>query len=128
MSSEAYRSYHAVNVAAQVAQASPVQLVLILTDGLLEELTRARAHIVARRYELKAASLDRCVDMLAGLSSALDFEAGGELVENLSRLYDYCAERLYQAGFKLDPTIIDEVSGLLANLRTGWQGMQARHG
>lgn len=128
MSSEAYLSYHAVNVGAQVVQASPVQLVLMLTDGLLEELTRARAHIEARRYELKARSLDRCIDMLTGLSSALDFEAGGELVQNLSRLYDYCAERLYQAGFKLDPTMVDEVSGLLMNLRKGWQGMQARHG
>jgi len=128
MSSEAYLSYHAVNVGAQAVQASPVQLVLMLTDGLLEELTRARAHIEARRYELKARSLDRCIDMLNGLSSALDFEAGGELVQNLSRLYDYCAERLYQAGFKLDPTMVDEVSGLLMNLRKGWQGMQARHG
>jgi flagellar protein FliS len=128
MSSEAYLSYHAVNVGAQAVQASPVQLVLMLTDGLLEELTRARAHIEARRYELKARSLDRCIDMLNGLSSALDFEAGGELVQNLSRLYDYCAERLYQAGFKLDPAMVDEVSGLLTNLRKGWQGMQARHG
>ena len=128
MSSEAYLSYHAVNVGAQAVQASPVQLVLMLTDGLLEELTRARAHIEARRYELKARSLDRCVDMLNGLSSALDFEAGGELVQNLSRLYDYCAERLYHAGVKLDPTMVDEVSGLLMNLRKGWQGMQARHG
>lgn len=128
MSSEAYLSYHAVNVGAQAVQASPVQLVLMLTDGLLEELTRARAHIEARRYELKARSLDRCIDMLNGLSSALDFEAGGELVQNLSRLYEYCAERLYQAGFKLDPTMVDEVSGLLMNLRKGWQGMQARHG
>lgn len=128
MSSEAYLSYHAVNVGAQAVQASPVQLVLMLTDGLLEELTRARAHIEARRYELKARSLDRCIDMLNGLSSALDFEAGGELVQNLSRLYDYCAERLYQAGFKLDPSMVDEVSGLLMNLRKGWQGMQARHG
>jgi flagellar secretion chaperone FliS len=128
MSSEAYLSYQAVNVNAQAAQASPVQLVLMLTDGLLEELARARAHIEARRYELKARSLDRCIDMLNGLSSALDFEAGGELVQNLSRLYDYCAERLYQAGFKLDPKMVDEVSGLLMNLRKGWQGMQARHG
>lgn len=128
MSSEAYLSYHAVNVGAQAVQASPVQLVLMLTDGLLEELARARAHIEARRYELKARSLDRCIDMLNGLSSALDFEAGGELVQNLSRLYDYCAERLYQAGFKLDPKMVDEVSALLMNLRKGWQGMQARHG
>lgn len=128
MNQEAYRSYHNVNLGAQVAHASPVQLVLLLTDGLLEELVRARAHIEHRRYELKARSLDRCIDMLNGLSSALDIEKGGEVSENLSRLYDYCAERLYRAGVNLDPTIIDEVFGLLTTLRRGWQGMQQRLG
>lgn len=128
MNQEAYRSYHSVNLGAQVAHASPVKLVLLLTDGLLEELVRARAHVEARRYELKARSLDRCIDMLNGLSSALDIEKGGEVSENLSRLYDYCAERLYRAGVNLDPTLIDEVSGLLTTLRRGWQGMQQRLG
>ena len=128
MTQEAYLNYHAVNVGSQTAQASPVELVLILTDGLLEELARARGHVAAKRFEPKARSIERCVDMLNGLTSALDFDAGGELVANLARLYDYCAHRLQQAGFSMDPTIVDEVSGLLKNLRTGWQGMHARHG
>jgi flagellar protein FliS len=125
---EAYRSYHSVNLGAQVAHASPVKLVLLLTDGLLEELVRARAHIEHRRFDLKARSLDRCVDMLNGLSSALDVEQGGEVCENLGRLYDYCADRLYRAGIDLDPSIVDEVTGLLTTLRRGWQGMQQRLG
>lgn len=125
MNYEAYRDYHNVNLGAQTAQASPVQLVLILLDGLLEELARARAHIEAGRFEPKAKSLDKCVDILNGLSSALDFEAGGEVVANLGRLYEYCAERLYKAGIDLDPAIIDEVSGLVTTLRHGWHGVQA---
>jgi flagellar protein FliS len=122
---EAYRSYHAVNLDAQTARASPVQLVLILMDGLLEEIARARAHIEARRHEQKAASLNRCVEMLNGLSSSLDTDAGGDVVNNLLRLYDYCAYRLFSVGIKLDTTIIDEVSGLLETLRRGWTGVQA---
>lgn len=125
---EAYLSYQSVGLASEVAQASPVQLVVILTDGLLAELARARAHIAAKRYELKAKSLDRCIDMLNGLSSALDFDNGGELVQNLARLYDYCAHRLQLAGFRMDPTIVDEVVGLMTTLRAGWYGMQQRHG
>lgn len=128
MNHEAYRSYHDVNLGAQTAQASPVELVLLLTDGLIEELARARAHIEHRRYELKARSLDRCIDMLNGLASALDFESGGELVANLARLYDYSAQRLMLAGLKLDPALVDEVTTLMSTLREGWAGMQARHG
>lgn len=128
MNYEAYRNYHEVNLGAQTAQASPVELVLILTDGLLEELARARAHIEARRYELKADSLNKCVNILNGLASALDLDSGSEVVANLGRLYDYCAQRLYQAGYAMDTAMVDEVCGLIGTLREGWQGMQARHG
>jgi len=122
---EAYRSYHAVDLDARTSRASPVQLVLILMDGLLEEIERARAHVLARRHEQKAASLNRCVDMLNGLSSALDLDSGGDVVANLVRLYDYCAWRLHGVGLKLDTAILDEVAGLLGTLRRGWVGVQA---
>lgn len=126
MSHDAYQSYQTVSLHAQTAQASPLQLVLVLMDGLLDELARARAHIEARRFELKAASLDKCVGIINGLSSALDLETGGEVVRNLARLYDHCAERLYRAGVELDVAILDEVGRLLAQIRGGWQGVQAR--
>jgi flagellar protein FliS len=128
MTSDAYQSYQSVNLQAQTAQASPVQLVLVLMDGLLDELARARGHIEARRYELKAASLEKCVGIINGLSTALDMDTGGEVVQNLARLYDYCAERLYRAGVELDVTIVDEVVRLMGQIRDGWQGVQARHG
>ncbi len=126
MNYEAYSSYHAVNLHSQAAAASPVQLVLILMDGLYEELARVKAHIAARRYEAKAASLDKCIEILNGLSSALDMESGGEVVENLARLYDYCAWRLTQAGIQLDPALVDEVIGLLDNIKQGWRGVLAK--
>ncbi len=126
MDYDAYRSYHAVNLDAQTSRASPVQLVLILMDGLLEEIARARGHIQARRYEQKATSLNRCIDMLNGLSSSLDTEGGSDVVNNLMRLYDYCAARLHAVGLKLDTAIIDEVTGLLATIRRGWLSVQEK--
>ncbi|MES1162392.1 MAG: flagellar export chaperone FliS [Rhizobacter sp.] len=124
MDHDAYRSYHAVNLNAQTARATPVQLVLILMNGLLEELARARAHIEAGRFEQKATSLDRCIEIINGLSSSLDVDAGGEVVENLARLYEYCAWRLYNAGFKLDTEMVDEVAVLLTTLKNGWLSVQ----
>ena len=128
MSLEAYSNYHATNLDAQTARASPVELVLVLTDGLLEELARARGHIIGKRYELKANSLNKCTEIINGLSSSLDYEQGGEIVANLGRLYDYCAARLYRAGVDMEPAIIDEVSGLLTTIKQGWLGVQAKNG
>lgn len=125
---EAYGDYHAVNLDAQTSRASPVELVLLLTDGLLDELARARAHLVARRYEQKAASIDKCVEIINGLSSSLDFESGGEVVANLARLYDFCAVRLHGAGIKQDPLMLDEVVRILGTIRQGWLGVQVRNG
>lgn len=123
-----YSNYHAVNLGAQTARASPVELVLLLTDGLLEELARARGHIVGRRFEQKAASIDKCIEIINGLSSSLDFDSGGEVAANLARLYEYCAGRLHTAGIRLDPSLIDEVDKLLATIKQGWLGVQARNG
>ncbi len=125
---EAYGSYHAVNLDAQTSRASPVELVLLLTDGLLDELARARAHIVARRFEAKAISIDKCVEIINGLSSSLDFDQGGETVANLARIYDFCAQHLNGAGIKMDPAMVDEVVRVLSTIRQGWKGVQERNG
>ena len=127
LNNEAYGNYHAVNLDAQTSRASPVDLVLVLTDGLLEELARARGHIVGKRYEQEAISLDKCTQIINGLSSSLDFDNGGEVVVNLARLYDYCVARLYTAGIKLDPTLIDEVTTLMTTIKRGWVGVQANN-
>jgi len=125
---EAYGSYHAVNLEAQASRASPIELVLLLTDGLLEELARARAHIVAKRYEARANSINKCVDIINGLSSSLDFESGGEVVANLANLYDFAAQHLNAAGIKQDPKMVDEVVKIMTTIRQGWAGVQARNG
>ena len=125
---EAYGDYHAVNLDAQTSRASPVELVLLLTDGLLDELARARAHIAGKRYEQKAVSIDKCVEIINGLSSSLDFEQGGETVANLARIYEFCATHLHGAGIKMDPGMVDEVVRILSTIRQGWKGVQERNG
>ncbi|NCT97788.1 MAG: flagellar export chaperone FliS [Comamonadaceae bacterium] len=128
MSYDAYQSYQAVDLGAQTAKASPLELVLILMNGLLDELARARAHIEHARFEAKANSLNRCVAMLNGLSSALDTDAGGEVVGQLAELYDYCARRVNEAGIRMDVALIDETARLLGTVREGWEGVRDARG
>lgn len=120
---DGYGGYRSANMVAQTAQASPVELVLMLVDGLLDEIARLRMHIEQQRFEQKAQSIAKCSDILTGLGSALEVDSGNEVVENLSRLYDFCAQRLNQAGFEMNVTHVDEVSGIVQTLRSGWQGM-----
>ena len=122
---DGYDSYRSVDLEARAAAASPYELVLVLFDGLLDELERARGHIEAKRYQQKGQSLEKCLNILNGLNGALDDEGGGELVQNLSRLYEYCIYRLSDVSVTLSLEGLDEVVGLLGVLREGWEGVNA---
>ncbi|MCE0489855.1 flagellar export chaperone FliS [Pantoea sp. Mb-10] len=116
--------YSEADLAIRTAASTPHQLVLMLFTGLQDELIRAKGHIVAKRFERKASSISKCIDILNALTSALDYERGGELAQRLASLYDYCVYRLYDASHNLSLAQIEEVEGLLATLREGWEGMQ----
>lgn len=122
---EHYDSYRSVDLEARAASASPYELVLVLFDGLLDELARARGHIEAKQYQQKGQSLEKCLNILNGLNSALDYDAGGELIQDLSRLYDYCIYRLADVSVTLSLEQLDEVVRLLGVLREGWEGVNA---
>lgn len=118
-----YGSYQSVDLEAKAASSSPYELVLVLFDGLLDELARARGHIEARRYQQKGRSLEKCMNILNGLNSALDHDNGGAVVADLARLYDHCVYRLSDVSVSLSLEGLDEVSRLLTVLREGWQGV-----
>ena len=121
-----YQNYHAVDLEAKAASASPYELVLVLFDGLLDELARARGHIEAKRYQQKGRSLEKCMNILNGLNSSLDHDNGGEVVTNLAELYDYCVYRIADVSVTLSLEGLDEVSRLLGVIREGWQGIHER--
>ncbi|MDP3134926.1 MAG: flagellar export chaperone FliS, partial [Burkholderiaceae bacterium] len=51
---------------------------------------------------------------------SLDIEAGGELAERLSALYEYMTQRLLFANLKNSLAALDEVYELLVGLRDAW--------
>lgn len=122
---DSYEQYRSVALESRAATASPYELVLVLFDGLLDELARARGHIEAKRYQQKGMSLEKCMNILNGLNGALDHDNGGEVVAGLARLYDYCIYRLSDISVSLSVEDLDEVTDLLRTLREGWEGVHA---
>src|SRR5690606_41571188 len=89
------------------------------------ELGLAQRRIERRRYQQKGVSLEKCLNILNGLNSALDLENGGEVVAGLVRLYDYCIYRLSDVSVSLSLDGLDEVVQLVQTLREGWDGVNA---
>ena len=60
------------------------------------------------------------------LLGALNMEEGGEIAENLSRLYRYMINRIVEANLKKDRAPLDDVLGVLAEVKEGWNEMLAQ--
>jgi flagellar protein FliS len=106
-----------------IATAGPAQLVLMLFDGALTSLTRARASLAEPRAEQREAAhheLQRCQDIVWELRMSLDRERGGTIAANLGSLYDYCLSQLVQANVSKDAAKLDIVEDVLGDLRGAW--------
>jgi flagellar protein FliS len=59
-------------------------------------------------------------DILYELISCLNENQGGEIARNLKQIYLYCIQQLTQANLQKDPKHLDEVEGLVQQLRSAW--------
>ncbi|MDM9651009.1 flagellar protein FliS [Pseudomonas indoloxydans] len=119
----ALRQYQNVNRNAQVVEASPHRLIQMLLEGGLDRIAQARGALERKQIALKGELIGKAVAIIGGLREALDLKAGGELAANLDALYDYMMRRLTEANIHNDPQRLDEVAGLLRQVKSGWDGI-----
>ncbi|MEH2920911.1 flagellar export chaperone FliS [Samsonia erythrinae] len=116
------QAYAQVGLESSVMSASPHQLIVMLFDGARSAMMRARILIEQGDIPGKGVALSKAIDIINnGLKAGLDNEKGGELVENLSALYDYMSQRLLIANLHNDANAIAEVEALLENIADAWR-------
>ncbi len=116
-------SYAQVNKYSGITDASPHRLVQMLLEGALEKIAAARYLIKRNDFAKKGEVIGQIIAIIGGLRSSLNKEAGGDLAENLDQLYDYMERQLLVANFKNDENILDEVSSLLKEIKSGWDAI-----
>jgi flagellar protein FliS len=112
-------AFHAHYRAQAAETASPAQLVLMLYDGALGALTRARQ--AGGNVEVVHRELVRAQDIVTELYVTLDHERGGAIASGLARLYEFCLDRLVEANVRKQLDGLDGVAGVLADLRGTWE-------
>ena len=122
-----YDSYRQTEITVKAANASPQQLVVMLMDGLMDELDRAEGHMQAKNYARKGEAIKKSMRILSGLSVALDLEQGGNLAAHLKQLYQFCGKRLMKASIRNDVAELQQVRKILSEIREGWVGFARRH-
>ena len=120
-------AYANVGLETGITSASPHKLIIMLYDGALAALLKAKTNMAAGNVPVKGKAISQAITIIAnGLRVSLDMNAGGEVAEQLDALYEYMSRRLFEANLKNDAGIVDEVHGLLSDLRSAWVEIGAK--
>ncbi|AYP22891.1 flagellar export chaperone FliS [Pantoea agglomerans] len=116
------KAYAKIGVESAVMSASQQQLVVMLFDGALSALIRARLFMQDGNIAGKGNSISKAINIIeAGLKEGLTENRGDELADNLLDLYNYMTRRLLHANLNNDVAAVEEVEGLLRNIADAWK-------
>lgn len=116
------QAYAKIEVESAVMSASQQQLVIMLFDGALSALVRARLFLADGNIPAKGLALSKAIIIIEnGLKVGLVENNGDELTQNLIALYAYMVRRLLHANVNNDASAIEEVENLLRNIADGWK-------
>ena len=107
----------------ELTLATPEKLILKLLDGSIGFVKSALFSLKKGDAVNKAKRLNKAVNVVDYLRSCLDFENGGEVSENLDRVYEYILLQLTDGNLKNDTDKIKEAVGLLSTIKDGWAGL-----
>lgn len=106
-----------------VNTATAIELVLIVYDECIRSLDKAEEAFKLEgpeRIEKIGTHLLHAQDSITELSISLDMERGGEIAENLGRLYDFMTNHLSQANKSKEILPVQEVREMMVDLRGAW--------
>ena len=97
----------------QLATADRGRLLLLMFEGALAFLARARAGLEAGDIERFGYHLGKAQAVIAELMHTLDHKAGGAIAGNLERLYQFMLEHLVEGNLQKSPRHVAQVSRTL---------------
>lgn len=99
---------------------SPLELVVMLYDGLLGKLTEAATAHDRGDHRARAQAVSRALAILTELQNTLNMKDGGAVAAELDRLYTYIGSRLLDVTTKRDGSALGEAHRLLSTVRDAW--------
>jgi flagellar protein FliS len=115
--------YSKMAVQAGIENASPHRLIQMLMDGALEKVSRAKGFMQRGEIREKGQQIGWAITILEGLKASLNKAEGGEIAQNLEDLYSYMQRRLMDANRENDTAILDEVVGLIRQIKEAWDAV-----
>ena len=106
----------------QVTTASPEKILLMLYDGAINFSKIALDRMSQRDVAGKGTYLSKALAIVTELMNTLDREVGGEIAQNLDRLYIYVIGEFTKANLNNDSKSLENAITTLSHLRDTWIG------
>jgi flagellar protein FliS len=123
---KAAKAYGAIAAHGGVEAASPHRLVQMLMEGALQKMLAARLAMDQGKTQAKGENISWAISIIDGLRDGLDLEKGGDIAANLDNLYEYMGRRLLEANLHSNIAMLDEVIGLLREIKAAWDAVPAQ--
>lgn len=104
-----------------IETASREQILIMLYDGAIQFLNKAKVAMQNKDYEAIHNNLIGAQNIIQEFINSMDREVAPQLAENLISLYEYFLRRLVQANMKRQMEPIDEVLKYLKSLKATWE-------
>lgn len=104
-----------------ITTASPEKLMIMLLDGAIQFLQKAKVAIDEKKYQERSVNIESARKIIRELMRTIDLENGNDVSKSLFRLYSKMATNLIKANVSKNITLIDEVINDLVNVRWGFQ-------
>jgi flagellar protein FliS len=115
------KAYSKLGLETDVINAEPHRLVLMLFDGALLCIRRAKVFLAERHIAAKCQALSQACEIVdSGLRVSVDPSYDPEFAGRLISLYRYVTMRLLQANLRNDVNALDEAAKILGDLRGAW--------
>ena len=111
------KAYHKTSV----ETASKEKILLMLYEGCIRNLRKAKAAMEAKNWAEKGAHLGKAQDIINELTNSLNFEIGGEIANQLQGLYLHLFEQTTKANIENDPQKITHCIKIMETLYKGWK-------
>ncbi len=116
-----YNKYIKQYQANNVNTATPEKLMIMLFDGALQFLQKAKNAINENNLQERAKNIDGARKIIRELMRTIDLENGNDVSKQLFRLYNRMAMNLIKANVQRNVSKIDEVITDITNIRWGFQ-------
>ncbi|ART64404.1 flagellar export chaperone FliS [Kushneria marisflavi] len=115
-------TYASVGVETGAMSASPHQLIVMLFDGAMAAIFKAKWAMDHHDIAGRGMAISKAIDIIdGGLRASLDMTRGGELAGRLSSLYEYMSRSLLKANVSNDKALLEHVESLLSDISGAWK-------